>query len=166
MKETYRGVCVRDWEPQDREAAAALISSVLAEYGLGWEPLGADRDVLEVEKFYQNRGGAFWVAETGGEIVGTGAYYPIHRGIKAVEIRKIYLRPWVRGQGLGRFLLQELETAITRAGFQEIWIETTSAMVEAIGLYESSGYIQTTGVETARCDRVYVKTLSHLLAPD
>ncbi|GAB4290142.1 MAG: GNAT family N-acetyltransferase [Oscillatoriaceae cyanobacterium] len=143
---------MRDWEPQDRKAAAAVISSVLAEYGLGWEPLGADLDVLEVEKCYQNCGGAFWVAETGGEIVGTGAYYPIHRGTKAVEIRKIYLLPRVRGQGLGKFLLQELETAIIRAGFQEIWVETTSAMVEVIGLYESSGYIQTTGVETARCD--------------
>jgi putative acetyltransferase len=89
--------------------------------------------------------------------VGTGGYYPISRGEKAVEIRKMYLLPTVRGLGLGKFLLQHLEQAIAARGFQQIWIETASVLVEAVKLYESSGYQPATGVETARCDHVYVK---------
>ena len=89
--------------------------------------------------------------------MGTAAYYPVKRGNNAVEIRKMYLLPKVRRLGLGRFLLQELEGAIAARGFEEIWIETASVLKEAVKLYESSGYLASTGVETKRCDRVYVK---------
>ncbi|MEQ8962812.1 MAG: GNAT family N-acetyltransferase, partial [Coleofasciculus sp. C2-GNP5-27] len=119
----------------------------------------ADRDVVDVETFYQTVGGEFWVIEYQGTVVGTSAYYPVERGENAVEIRKMYLLPEVRGQGLGKFLLQQLEQAIASRGFQQIWIETANVLKEAIQLYESSGYQPTTGVETKRCDRVYVKQL-------
>jgi putative acetyltransferase len=162
--QTYRDFVIRDWQPSDRETAAALITQVLTEYGLASgglaaEPGGADWDVLHVEAAYWATGGAFWVIEQQGQIVGTGGYYPIERGHKAVEIRKMYLLPAARGQGLGRYLLQALEQSIAAKGFEQIWIETASVLKEAVKLYESSGYQPSEGVETARCDRVYVKKL-------
>ena len=153
----YNNFLIRDWMPCDREAAAAIIRDVLMEYGLPWEPSGADLDVLEVEAFYTALGGEFWVVEQQGQLVGTAAYYPIERGNKAVEIRKMYLSPAVRGKGLGKYLLRRLEQVIAQRGFQEIWIETASVLKEAVMLYESSEYQPATGVETKRCDRVYVK---------
>lgn len=153
----YQDFLIRDWEQSDRTAAAGVIGSVLAEYGLSWEPTGADRDVLEVENFYLSAGGEFWVIEKQDQLVGTGGYYPTWRGEKAVELRKMYLLADVRGLGLGKFLLQQLESAIAAKGFEQIWIETASVLVEAVKLYESSGYLPAQGVETARCDRVYVK---------
>jgi putative acetyltransferase len=155
----YRGCIVRPWQSTDRQAAAEVIRTCLAEYGLGWEADGADRDVLEVEVSYLDRGGEFWVVESHGQIVGTSAYYPIIRGEKAVEIRKMYLLPIARGQGLGRYLLGELERSIAAQGYREIWIETASVLKEAVQLYENSGYQPATGVETMRCDRVYVKSI-------
>lgn len=157
---SYQNFLIRPWTPADREAAAVVIGDTLAEYGLTWEPSGADRDVLEVEASYIDVGGEFWVIEQQGQIVGTAAYYGVERGEKAVEIRKMYLSPTARGKGLGRYLLQELENAIASRGFQVIWIETASVLKEAVKLYESSGYQPATGVETARCDRIYVKFLS------
>ncbi len=159
MQLSYRDFFIRDWTPSDRAPAAAIIRSVLAEYGLGWEPEGADRDVLHVETYYQAIGGEFWVIEQQGKLVGTGAYYPIARGENAVEIRKMYLLPTARGQGLGRFLLQSLETAAAARGYEQAWIETASVLAEAVTLYERSGYQPATGVETARCDRVYRKVI-------
>jgi putative acetyltransferase len=159
MQRLYRDFLVRDWTVSDRAPAAEIIRSVLVEYGLGWEADGADRDVLQVETFYQAAGGEFWVVEQQGKLVGTGAYYPIQRGQNAVEIRKMYLLPEARRQGLGRFLLQALETAIATRHFEQIWIETASVLAEAVKLYESSGYQPATGVETERCDRVYFKIL-------
>lgn len=160
LQETYyKNFLIRAWTPDDRENAAAIIRDTLMEYGLSWEPSGADRDVLEVETFYTAVGGEFWVIEQQGQVVGTGAYYPVERGHKAVEIRKMYLSPTARGKGLGKFLLQRLEDAITNRGFHEIWIETASVLKEAVKLYESNGYIPATGVETKRCDRIYVKPL-------
>ncbi|MTJ10611.1 GNAT family N-acetyltransferase [Anabaena sp. UHCC 0204] len=155
----YQDFVIRNWQESDRLFAAKVISSVLLEYGLPWQPEEADKDVLNIEEYYLATGGEFWVIEHQNQIVGTGAYYPINRGEKAVEIRKMYLLPKVRGCGLGKFLLQQLETVIILRGFEQIWIETASILAEAVKLYESNGYLPTTGVETARCDRIYVKYL-------
>lgn len=162
MKKNYEKFLIRNWQKQDREAAAAVIKDVLTEYGLPWQPTEADRDVIEVETAYLEKGGEFWVVEQNDRLVGTGAYYPITRGERAVEIRKMYLLPCVRKKGLGKYLLQELEFAIALANYQEIWVETASVLQEAVKLYEKNGYQPATGVETARCDRVYVKRLNNL----
>jgi putative acetyltransferase len=159
MKILFKDYLIRDWEIRDRTAAAEVIHRVLTEYGLGWEPDGADRDVLEVEVCYLRASGEFWVVEYDEQIVGTGAYYPIQRGEQAAEIRKMYLLPSVRGKGLGQFLLEKLEEEIAAHGYCQIWIETASVLEEAVQLYEKNGYIPATGVETSRCDRVYVKNL-------
>ena len=159
MEKQYQSFLIRDWQPQDREAAAGVIKTVLEEYGLPWQPELADRDVIEIEKAYLEVRGEFWVVEWDGNIVGTAAYQPIDRGQNAVEIRKMYLLPKVRGKGLGRYLLLELEKAIAIKDYQEIWIETASILKEAVKLYERNGYEPAQGVETARCDLVYLKRL-------
>lgn len=155
----YRDFWVRPWQAGDRQIAADLIGAVLAEYGLNWEPDEADRDVIDIERCYLDSGGAFWVVERGGQLLGTSGFYPVERGDRAVELRKMYLHPQARGVGLGRFLLRELEAEIQRRGFRTIWLETASVLNEAVQLYETSGYQAATGVETARCDRLYVKHL-------
>lgn len=159
-QDQFRQYRIRPWQSEDRQAAGVVIATVLAEYGLGWEPQGSDRDALEVETHYWQTGGEFWVVVDGETLVGTAGYYPAHRGDRAVEIRKMYLLPVARGQGLGRYLLRQLEAAIQRRGFQHIWVETASVLREAVQLYETSGYQPAAGVETARCDRLYQKSLS------
>ncbi|MBE9230792.1 GNAT family N-acetyltransferase [Cuspidothrix issatschenkoi LEGE 03284] len=155
----YQDFIIRNWEESDRTLASQVISAVLLEYSLPWQPEEADKDVLQIEAYYLATGGEFWVVEQQNKIVGTAAYYPINRGEKAVEIRKMYLLPKVRGLGLGKYLLQQIETVIASRGFEQIWIETASILTEAVKLYESHGYLPTTGVETSRCDLVYVKYL-------
>lgn len=162
MRVLFEDFLIRDWEVGDRTPAANVVKTVLAEYGLGWEvDCGgcSDQDAVEVEKYYLQAGGEFWVIERSGQIIGTGGYHPIARGQKAVEIRKMYLLPEARGYGLGRCLLAQLEQAAAARGFQEAWVETATVLKEAVVLYERSGYIAETGVETERCDKVYRKTL-------
>jgi putative acetyltransferase len=154
MFEQYQNYLIRSWQPGDRLDAAKVIENALTEYGLGWEPQGADRDV-------------FWVIENNGIIIGTSAYYPYlitstepeNRCDRAIEIRKMYLHPNVRGKGLGRYLLGKLEQAIFDRGYREIRIETASVLTSAVKLYESNGYQPVPEVETLRCDRAYVKIL-------
>lgn len=169
MNNCYGDFKVRDWQPGDRQAAATLIATVLAEFGLGWDPENTDRDVVEVEAAYQQTGGEFWVveateAETAGKIIGTAGYYPVSRGteagMQAVEIRKMYLAPSARGQGLGRWILGQLEQQIRGRGYRHIWVETVSQMQAAIHLYESSGYQRDDLVLVKRCDRSYLKVLA------
>ena len=159
MEERYKNFIIRDWQPEDRYAAAEVIKTVLEEYGLPWQPESADRDVIEVESAYLDAVGEFWVVEQDSAIVGTAAYQPIARGNRAVEIRKMYLLPKIRGRGLGKYLLAQLEMAIAIKDYQEIWLETASILKEAVKLYELNGYQPANGVETERCDLVYRKQL-------
>ncbi|TVQ08642.1 MAG: GNAT family N-acetyltransferase [Leptolyngbya sp. DLM2.Bin27] len=158
-RSTFGPYLVRSWQPSDRNAVVDLIHQVLTEYNLTCEPTDSDRDAREVEACYWETGGEFWVVENAGELVGTGAYRPTHRGPRAVDLRKMFLLPQARGQGLGRYLLTTLETAAAQRGFAEIWLETASVLKQAVGLYEASGYAPASGVETARCDRIYCKRL-------
>ncbi|MEO0456146.1 MAG: GNAT family N-acetyltransferase [Cyanobacteria bacterium P01_A01_bin.114] len=166
MQIEYRDFLIRDWQPTDRDAAANLVKTVLAEYGLGWETncgAGTDKDAVEIEQYYWQTGGEFWVVEAADLIVGTGGYYPIDRADeqtgRAVEIRKMYLLPEVRGQGLGKFLLGQLEGAIAAKGYQSIWVETATVFKAAVAMYEKNGYLPEDRVETSRCDRAYRKQL-------
>lgn len=161
MNKKYQNFTIRDWQAEDRDLAAGVIKTVLEEYGLPWQPELADRDVIEVEDAYLNSGGEFWVVEQDAILVGTAAYQPIARGKNAVEIRKMYLLPRVRSKGLGKYLLAELEKAIAMQNYQEIWLETATCLKEAVKLYECNGYQAAEGVETARCDLVYLKRLHY-----
>ncbi len=163
MQGRYQDFIIRDWQPCDRNNAADLIFAVLSEYGLECQADQADRDVLHVESAYWETGGQFWVVEHQGQVVGTAGFYPVSRRSGSVEIRKMYLHPSVRGRGLGRWLLTALEDAIADQGYDWIWVETASVLKEAVKLYESSGYHRTTGIETARCDVVYVKSMNAAL---
>jgi putative acetyltransferase len=79
----YQNFIIRSWQPQDRWQAITLIGDVLQEYGLTCEPEGTDRDAVEVEHFYQEAGGAFWVVEQNQSLIGTAGYYPVSRGERA-----------------------------------------------------------------------------------
>lgn len=159
MEAVYQNFLIRNWQPSDRTPVTNIIRSVLTEYHLDFEPRGADCDVVDVENYYLTTKGEFWVIQQDEQLVGTGGYYPVMRGEQAVEIRKMYLLPHVRGLGLGKYLLQQLEKAIAARGFKQIWIETASVLTTAVKLYESCGYQLASGVETPRCDRIYVKQL-------
>lgn len=156
----YDDLVIRAWRPTDRDACAQLIANVLAEYELNWEPESADRDVIEVETSYKD--GEFWVIEEvkTSEIVGTAAYLPIpDREDGAVELRKIYLKKSVRGNGLGSFLLLALEQRAFQLGYRKSIVETASVLQEAAGLYKKHGYVECDGVEVERCDMALEKEL-------
>jgi DNA-binding MarR family transcriptional regulator len=56
------------------------------------------------------------------------------------ELKRMWVDPAVRGLGLGRRLLRELEHRAAAAGAGAIRLETNRALGEAIALYRSSGY--------------------------
>ena len=110
MNKKYQSFTVRNWQASDRSTAAEVIRKVLLEYGLPWQPELADRDVIEVESAYLEFGGEFWVIERDSAIVGTAAYQPIARGQNAVEIRKMYLLPEVRGERIRKVFINRVRT--------------------------------------------------------
>lgn len=58
------------------------------------------------------------------------------------EIKRMWVAPEARGQGLARALLAHLESVITDSGRTVALLDTNSALTPAVSLYESSGYRQ------------------------
>ncbi|WP_229402417.1 GNAT family N-acetyltransferase [Micromonospora okii] len=56
------------------------------------------------------------------------------------ELKRMYVEPAYRGQGLARRLLVALEELAAQRGYAELRLETGSYLPAAIGLYTSCGY--------------------------
>ncbi len=56
------------------------------------------------------------------------------------EVKRMWVAPAVRGMGLGRRLLADLEARAAERGVVTLRLETNRALDEAISLYRSAGY--------------------------
>jgi putative acetyltransferase len=80
----------------------------------------------------------FFVARQDGVAVGCGALV-LGTGGQA-EIKRMFVDPTVRGQGVGRAILQALEETGARESVQLIQLETGVSNHDALTLYRRSGY--------------------------
>jgi GNAT superfamily N-acetyltransferase len=85
--------------------------------------------------------GRLLVARAGSEIVGVGALKPIDHSV--VELKRMYVRPQARGQGVGRAILERLLAEALTIGYQVARLETASFMREAQAMYRSLGFQDT-----------------------
>jgi putative acetyltransferase len=153
---------IRIATPADATAARAVVLPVLESYGLRPEPEGTDADLFDLEAAYFRRGGAFWVAEDGsGRIVATCGLCPVDE--RVIELRKMYVHPDARRQGIARRLLALALAFARERGFERVELETASVLREAIALYRKSGFLPRPGaVAVARCDQAFVLDLGNL----
>jgi DNA-binding MarR family transcriptional regulator/GNAT superfamily N-acetyltransferase len=82
--------------------------------------------------------GLLLVASLRGEPVGCGAliFHPDAVGL----VKRMWVAPTVRGLGLGRRLLHELEDRARAAGVRLMRLETKDVLTAAIQMYQTSGY--------------------------
>jgi putative acetyltransferase len=143
----------------DGERIEALVYSVLKEYGLPPEPDGMDADLRDIETHYLQRGGVFWViVQEDEQIIGTVGLSPLKESV--VELRKMYLAPEARGQGLGKRLLTQAIDEARRLGFRRIELDTASRLEVAIRLYRSFGFQEIVCHHIgSRCDQAFALDL-------
>jgi DNA-binding MarR family transcriptional regulator/GNAT superfamily N-acetyltransferase len=84
--------------------------------------------------------GQFFIARLHDEPIGCGAVK--HHVNAPAEIKRMWIAPQARGLGLGRRLLQTLESCARGAGATFARIETNSDLTEALTLYTSAGWSQ------------------------
>ena len=85
---------------------------------------------------------AFFVARLDGEIAACGALRRIDDA--CAELKRMYVRPAFRGQGLGRAMLLALESHARSAGVRRLVLETGVDQPEALALYERHRYVRRT----------------------
>ncbi len=143
----------------DSPAIKELVFAVLREYRLQPDPDGTDADLNDIETNYLGSGGCFDVlVDSRGKIVGSVGLYLIEQA--TCELRKMYLSRQIRGQGLGRRLMEHALARAKEIGFRRIVLETASVLREAIALYRRYGFRPYQAPHLSqRCDGAYVLEL-------
>lgn len=119
----------------DHPDAVSLIAEVQQEYVVLYG--GPDATPVDPADFAPPKG-LFLVGYHEGEpavCAGWRVY-----GEDAAELKRMYVRPGVRGHGLARAILVELERTVASAGRRRVVLETGDRQPAAIALYRSAGY--------------------------
>ena len=125
-------------DPNSADARWCLNQYVLElneRFESGWNPA---RSISAHAHELTPPAGLFLVARLHQEPVGCGAL-KFHRD-GPTELKRMWVAARVRGLGLGRRLLVELERHAREAGATVLHLETNRTLAEAISLYQRSGY--------------------------
>jgi DNA-binding MarR family transcriptional regulator/GNAT superfamily N-acetyltransferase len=121
--------------PDARACIGAYFTELAQRFDSGFDPslsISADDDELIPPA------GLLLVATLHGRPVGCGAL-KLH-GPAPAEVKRMWISPSVRGLGIGRRLLAELERCAADSGATVARLETNGSLTEAISLYRSAGY--------------------------
>ena len=125
--------------PDARRAVHAYVAELTQRFEDGFDPaIGVSATDDEVSP----PAGLFLLATLHSEPVGCGVL-KFHQDAPA-HIKRMWVSPDVRGLGLGRRLLGELEARAAAHGVRTLRLETNRALNEAISLYRTAGYREVT----------------------
>jgi DNA-binding MarR family transcriptional regulator/GNAT superfamily N-acetyltransferase len=122
--------------PDARSCLRAYFSELSHRFDSGFDPavsISADDDELTPPA------GLLLVATLHGEPVGCGAL-KFHHGEPVAEVKRMWTAPALRGLGLGRRILTELEAHAAAGQAHTLRLETNRTLGEAIALYRAAGY--------------------------
>lgn len=120
-----------------RACVAAYATELQARFDKGFSSTAPD-PTDDVQ--YRQPDGVFMVARLEGRAVGCG-------GLKRLEdttgeIKRLWVASDMRGMGLGRRLLVDLENHARRMGLSRLCLDTNRALTEAKTLYLAQGYVE------------------------
>ncbi|MBW0093390.1 GNAT family N-acetyltransferase [Pseudonocardia sp. KRD-184] len=123
----------------------------------------AEVEFAEPARFYRPPEGALILARAGRAAAGIVG---VHRlGGSCAELKRMYLRPWARGRGLGRALLDEAVAVAIDLGYEEMLLQThAGAMPVAHHLYRQHGFVPTTSFHDLGVESVVTLGLDLTLA--
>ncbi len=129
---------IRLAEAYEAASIASVLYQAFVEYESVYTPEAFSATTPATEQIHLRWGeGPVWVAVQNNSIVGTVSAVP--QG-EALYIRSMALLPTVRGQGIGRLLLQAIEGFARARGCQRLFLSTTPFLLRAIRLYEHFGF--------------------------
>lgn len=123
--------------PHARYCLESYFSELDRRFDTGFDP---SRSIPADEMDMRPPAGLFLVATLRGEPIGCGAL-KFHRD-QPTELKRMWVAGSARGLGVGRRLLNELESQAARHGVKVIHLETNGSLTEAISLYRSAGYVE------------------------
>jgi ribosomal protein S18 acetylase RimI-like enzyme len=95
-------------------------------------------ELKELPGEYSEPNGCILLAFLDSALVGCVALRPLSSEV--CEMKRMYVRPKFRGQGIGRILAQDVITEARRRGYRKMRLDSLPTMTEAQALYRSLGF--------------------------
>jgi GNAT superfamily N-acetyltransferase len=128
-------------EPAGDEGPRWVVAQAEAELVVRYGSLTANELGLAGSTF-DPPSGAFLVARAAGRVEPIGGVGVRGVRVGTAEVRRLWVDPAWRGQGVARALMAALEDAARGLGFIELELGTGDRQPEAVALYASTGWRQ------------------------
>ncbi|MGI9335925.1 MAG: bifunctional helix-turn-helix transcriptional regulator/GNAT family N-acetyltransferase, partial [Gammaproteobacteria bacterium] len=138
-----RGYEIREIRRQDNLQLLGLLRDVRTEHVaiVGDNVALIEPDEHDLHTLYAGDDRCYLVIERQGRILGGGGFSPLAGGEPGwCELQRMYLRPEVRGMGLGFQLLSRCLRRAKACGFTDCYLETMAGLQRANRLYEKAGF--------------------------
>jgi ribosomal protein S18 acetylase RimI-like enzyme len=123
----------------DIEAAADLFAAYAESLGIDLAFQGFEAELASLPGDYAPPEGELLLARLpDGKPAGCVGIRPLGGG--ACEMKRLYVPPAGRGQGIGKALMMAIVAKATELGYREIRLDTFPSMTAAIGLYKEAGF--------------------------
>lgn len=128
-------------EPIDTSGALAIVHAASDELQQRYGGQG-DNKHLNIDEL-RAPNGLFLVARHERDLVGgVGLRSICDPALRFAEVKRLWVRPDLRREGIGLALMDEIERHAKELGFATLFLETGRAQPEALSLYESTGWTQ------------------------
>ena len=129
------GYFIRRAAPPDLDAAFRIVeeyydtSNVIARDTKG-----------EFQRYYFGERIGVWLASLENNVVGCIALRELPEMQRSGEIKRMYVQPAHRGQGIAKELLDAVEQFAAKAGYEWLYLDSAPGMDTAVRFYERNGF--------------------------
>jgi len=148
---------IREATPNDRARIVRLVNTVMQEFNL---PVSLELIVADIDSATRqanNNRARFWIAVYQNAIVGAIAILP--ESEEECQLKRFYVLPQYRKQGLGRQLYEIAEQFARKAGYKAIVLMASRRFVNAIAFYLRNEYELVREIDNVWEDNIYRKSL-------
>lgn len=125
---------------EDYREARALLREYEAEIEVDLCFQGFQEELKTLERVYGPPGGILFLLRQEDRTAGCVALKDLGGGV--CEMKRLFLRPGFRGEGLGRRCAERIVQAAREMGYGAMRLDTLPAMRAAIALYRSLGFTE------------------------
>ncbi len=125
---------------EDYREARALLREYEAEIEVDLCFQGFQEELETLERVYGPPGGILFLLRQEDRTAGCVALKDLGGGV--CEMKRLFLRPGFRGEGLGRRCAERIVQAAREMGYRAMRLDTLPAMRAAIALYRSMGFTE------------------------